>query len=149
MANISWGGTLEITVGIACCFVLYKGFYIGKNIVMSYIGKRVKEELDKRMENEENEESFKPYHTNSAILKIKTGGKNHSVYVPFNRKISTPMLRKKVFLIKDGSRIEISQKPGIPYLICANDLGGQSIEVENMDGDVIHVYSENDIPSCF
>ena len=59
------------------------------------------------------------------------------------------MLRKKVYLIKGEEKIELTQKPGIPYLICASDLGGSSIIVEDLDGNVTNTFGENEIPNCF
>lgn len=128
---------------------LYKAYYYGKYKLQEYVLEKVMEELNNRMKNEEEKESFKPIHTNSAVVKINTGGKDHSVYLPYNRKRSIPMLKSKVYLMKGEEKIEISQKPGIPYLICAADMGGESIIVENLDSEIIHTFSCNEIPDCF
>ena len=129
--------------------LIYQGYKYGRRKLEEYIIQRVMEDLDRRMKREEEEELFKPIHSNSAQIKVKHGGKSHTVYVPYDRKKSTSMLRKRVYLIKDGQKLDISQKPGIPYLICASDLGGDSIVIENLDGDVVHTYSKDQVPNCF
>ena len=133
--------------GIGGIVGVYYGYYTVKNIFVGYVMTKVNEELNKRMEKEEEESSFKPMHTNSAILKINHGGKSHSVYVPYNRKKSVAMMRKRVFLIKGEEKIEITQKPGIPYIICAKDLGGESIVIEDLEGNIVKDYKEDEIPS--
>ena len=124
----------------------YKYAYkYGKDQFYKYVMSKVNEELDRRMETEE--QLFKPVHSNSAVIIVNQAGKKHSVYVPYDRKKSSSMLRKKVFLIKGDEKIDISQKPGIPYLITAKQLGGSSIVVEDLSGDVIKVYNEDEIPN--
>ena len=129
--------------------LIYQGYKYGKRRLEEYIVQRVMEDLDRRMKIEEEEQLFKPIHSNSAQIKVKHGGKTHSVYVPYNRKKSTSMLRKRVYLIKDGEKLNISQKPGIPYLICADDLGGESIIIENLDGDIVRTYKKDEVPNFY
>ena len=123
-------------------------YIYGKRKLEEYIVKRVLKELDNQIENED---MFKPMHKNSAVIKLVSGGKKHSIYVPYNSRKSTTMLRRRVYLLKgetdNPEKIDISQKPGIPYLICARDLGGFSILVENLDGEVVKTYNEDEIPS--
>lgn len=140
---------LYTSTGIIGCFFLYKGYYYSKRKIEEYILKRVLNELNIRMKQEEDNEHFKPIHSNSAVIKVNSGGKSHSVYVPYNRKKSTAMLKNRVYLIKGDEKINISQKPGIPYIVCAEDLGGEFIIIENLDGDVIYKYEKNEIPNCF
>ena len=129
--------------------IVYKGYYYGKRKLQEYVMSKVLDELNNRMEKQDQEEMFKLIHTNSAAVKVTTSGKTHSIYVPYNRKRTTAMLRKKVYLMKDGEKIEIAQKPGIPYLVCAADLGGSEIIVEDLDGNAVHSFAENEIPNCF
>jgi len=123
----------------------YYGYDYGKNKFYKYVMGKVNEELDRRMEKEE--ELFKPVHKNSAVIMVNQAGKTHSVYVPYDRRKSTSMLRKKVFLIKEDEKIDISQKPGVPYLITAKQLGGSEIIVENLEGEVVKRYSEDEVPN--
>ncbi len=59
------------------------------------------------------------------------------------------MIKANVFLLKGDEKIELNQKPGIPYLVSAKDLGGEMIVVENKEGHVLHVYKDDEIPNCF
>jgi len=108
---------------------------------------KVNEELDRRMEADKEQELFKPVHKNSAVIMVNQAGKTHSVYIPYDRKKSSSMLRKKVFLIKENEKIDISQKPGVPYLITAKQLGGQKIVVEDLTGEIIKTYTEDEVPN--
>ena len=137
---ILWLGTAAV-LGTT----VYYGYHYAKKQFYSYVMKKVTEELDKRMEIEE--QHFKPIHSDSALIKVTHAGKSHSVYVPYDRKKSTSMLRKKVYLIKNGEKTDISQKPGIPYLVSAKQMGGKSIIVEDMSGEIIKTYSEDEIPN--
>ena len=135
---------LGISASIGAIYVTY---YYGKRAVYSYVMDKVKEELDKRLEKEETEDLFRPAEKGlSALIKVNHAGKNHNVYVPYDRSKSSSMLRKKVFLIKNGEKIELFQKPGIPYLVSAQDLGGEEIVVENLSGEIVSRYNENEIP---
>lgn len=127
-------------VGVVSIGLVYS---YGKRKVTEYIMGQVLNELNARMEGEE---QFRPVHSNSAVIKVTSGGKTHSIYVPCDKKKSTLMLRRKVYLIKDGEKIDISQKPGVPYLVCAKDLGGEKIIVENLEGEVTQQFTEDQIP---
>ena len=124
-----------------CVCGLYFGYHYGKQYMVSKITEQVMAELDSVNE----DESFKVM-GKTAQVKFDHLGKTHSIFIPYDRKISTSMLRKKVYLIKDDDKIDISQKPGIPYTVCAKDLGGTSIVVENLTGEIIHTYPEDQIP---
>ena len=119
-------------------------YYYGKRKLYSYVMDKVKEELDKRMEDEK--EFFQTFSKKTSRVKIKHAGKVHSIFVPYDRSKSTSLLRKKVFLLKDEHKIDISQKPGIPYLVSAEDMGGQQIVVEDFSGEVMKRYNGNEIP---
>ena len=136
---------ITITGGIiGSSILLYKTYYYGKQKFQKYIMEKVLEELNNRMEIET--EMFKPHSSNSAVINITSGGKNHHVYVPYHIKKATSMLRKRFYLMKNGEKIELKQKPGIPYLVSANHLEGQSIIVEDLEGNIIQTFSESEIP---
>lgn len=129
------------------------GLFYSKNIY-AYIMRKINEEIMKKVNKElnnrlSNENSFKPNKTKSAVISLTHMGKTHSIYLPYDRNKSTSMLTKKVFLIKENEKIDITQKPGIPYLVSAEQLGGESIVVENRDGDVLYTYEKDKIPDCF
>ena len=124
------------------------GVYYGYNYVKSYLNRyiltKVMEELDKRQEKEGI--VFKHLEkTKSAVIVYKHGGKQHKVCVPYDRTKSRTMLRKKVFLVKAGEKIEITHKPGVPYLLSSKDMGGEKILVTK-DNQTIKEYSNEEIP---
>ena len=135
-----WSGVVAtITFGA------YHGYYYAKAKLYDHIIEKVNEKLKNDLEEED---LFKPLHqTSSAMINVKHNGKTHSVYIPYNRRKSTSMLRKKVFLLKGENKEEITQKPGVPYVVCAKDLGGQSIIVEDLEGNFLKSYLEDEIPN--
>lgn len=135
-----------VTISFGIVVGGYYGYEYGKRRFAQYVMGRVSEELNKRMEKEEEQELFKPVHKNSAVIKVTQGGKTHSVYVPYDRRKSTAMLRKKVYLIKDNEKVELSQKPGVPFMVTPSQLGGQAIIFEDMEGNVLKTFTEDEIP---
>jgi hypothetical protein len=123
----------------------YVGYRYAEAWFYSYVMNRVKDEMDKKMKKEDDEEMFRPGER-SAVVRVSSGGKSHSIFLPYDRSKSSSMLRKKVFLIKNGEKIDISQQPGIPYLVSAEHLHGTEIVVENLSGDVLKSFSGNEIP---
>ena len=125
----------------------YMGYRYAERRFYEYVMSRVKDELDKRMRKEDEEEMFRPS-DKSAVIRVSSGGKSHSIFVPYDRSKSSSMLRKKVFLLKmSGEKIDITQKPGVPYLVSAEHLNGTSIVVENLSGDVVRTFDCTEIPS--
>lgn len=129
-----------------------------RSILKNYVMSKVNEELDKRIKSEPGEEAFVQFHKNSSRIRITHAGKSHSIYLPYDRKITTDMVRRKVFLIREKKeqdnktiteKIDISQKPGIPYVVTAAQLGGSYIVIEDHEGNLICKYTENEIPNCF
>ena len=160
MNNVLYTG-LAMGMAYTGYYVVSWGYEKGKEYAKGYVMRKVKEELDKRLDGGENgeESSFKPTHTNSAVIRVSHGGKLETIYVPYDRRKSTSMLRKRVFLIsiipaslddEDKEcrvvRQDITQKPGVPYLVSASHLGGEKIVVENPEGEVIREYSAEEIP---
>ena len=129
--------------GIAGIICVY-GYYYGKRKLYDHIIEKVNEKLDNDINNEN---MFKPLHKNSsAVIEVKHNGKTHSVYIPYDRRKSVSMLRKRVFLLKDDQKEDMTQKPGVPYLVSAKDLGGDSIIVEDLSGEFLKSYTEDEIP---
>ena len=123
----------------------YMGYRYAERRLYEYVMSRVKDELDKRMKKEDEEEMFRPS-DKSAVIRVSSGGKSHSIFVPYDRSKSSSMLRKKVFLIQGDEKIDITQKPGVPYLVCAEQLNGKSIVVENLSGEVVRTFNSTEIP---
>ena len=129
-------------------FIGYKTYVYSERKFYEYVMSRVKDELDKRMKKEDEEEMFRIHHSDkSATIRVSSGGKSHSIYVPYDRSKSTSMLRKKVFLIQsNGQKIDITQKPGVPYLVSADHMNGTQIIVENLSGETVKSFCEAEIP---
>lgn len=67
-----------------------------------------------------------------AIIPYERTATNYKLCVPFRRRMAVSMLDLKAELIfADGSRVDITQQPGIPYGYAAADLGGVEIEITN------------------
>ena len=78
----------------------------------------------------------------SASIVYKHNGINHTLFVPFARPCSIKMTCIQVTLsLANGTKIDITQEPGIPYLCSAVELGGEVITAYNMDTGTSHTYA--------
>ena len=135
-----WGSV----IGFVSIYSSYKGYFYMKEKLYNHIIEKVNEKLKNDIEDED---LFKPLHKNSsAVINVKHNGKTHPVYIPYDRRKSVSMLRKRVFLLKDDQKEDMTQKPGVPYLVSAKDLGGDSIIVEDLSGEFLKSYTEDEIP---
>lgn len=122
----------------------YLFFHYGKTYLNNYILSRVNEELNKNQDQEGI--NFRVFEkSKSAVVLYKYGGKEHKVCIPYDRTKSTNMLRKEVKLIKNEETIDITHKPGVPYLLSSEDMGGDKIIVIK-DNSVIKEYFGDEIP---
>lgn len=133
---------------IGLTYATYQGYKLSKKLIKTkiteYVMNKVKENLDK---DTDNKISFKPIsRTKSAVISFNHLGKVHNIYVPYHRNTSTSMLRKNFYLIKDEEKILLEQKPGIPFLISAESMGGDKIIVEDKDGNIISEFHNDEIP---
>lgn len=84
----------------------------------------------------------------SASIVYKHYGINHTLFVPFSRHYSVKMVcLQGELLYKDGTKIDITQEPGIPYLCSALELGGISITIYNIDTGDTHTYTGDHKPA--
>lgn len=60
-------------------------------------------------------------------------GQSHNIYVPYNSRQIAKMSGHRAFLIKSEQETEITQQPGIPYLVTAEQLGGEQIKIVTLD----------------
>jgi hypothetical protein len=57
-------------------------------------------------------------------------GKTYHFNVPFSRQLMVRSMGLKVYLIQDGGpELDITQQPGLPYLVTAEMLGGTGLKV--------------------
>lgn len=82
---------------------------------------------------------------NSACITYLRYGREYQVNIPYNRHLVAKMSSCKVFLIKGEEKIDITQQPGIPYLMTASMLGGDKIILEK--GDTVIEYGPDQIPT--
>ena len=87
-------------------------------------------------------ESCQIHRDSTASISYVRGGNPYQVVVPFQRRWVAAMVDLKAELMyADGSVLEITQQPGIPYSFTAGDLGGVTIEVTNTSTGAKHSYS--------
>lgn len=83
----------------------------------------------------------------SATLAYCYNGASHTICVPFSRRRSLAMSDLQVILVRnDKSTVNITQQPGIPYLVSADELGGVKINVTNIDSGATFSYEHNLVP---
>ena len=81
----------------------------------------------------------------SAFIVYSRCGKDYMINVPYKRELVTQMSKCKVFLSKNNEMINITQQPGIPYLVSAKMLGGDKI-IMNC-GETVKEFLNDEIPS--
>jgi len=62
-------------------------------------------------------------------------GKSYKLIVPFSRSLSSTMNKCRLYLVSENKEIDITQQPGIPYLVSASQLGGTKIIARFRSGD--------------
>lgn len=93
---------------------------------MGYVTKKIVENMPKI------EDSPAELHLNDSRTAAKLTyfhkNKEHVLYIPYDKKL----LRKVGYTVyheMDGKKVDITQEPGIPYLVTAGSLGGGEIKV--------------------
>ena len=83
----------------------------------------------------------------SATITYKRLGTPHMVHVPYSSLLQSKSVIKdvKVFLLKGDEKIDITQQPGVRYLVSAHMLGGKAMMVTDNE-DMIKYYGEYDVP---
>lgn len=82
----------------------------------------------------------------SATITYTHNGQTHIVIVPYNRRHIRSMSQHQVHLVKGEDTINITHQPGIPYLVTAEELGGDSIVIMNENGNIIKKLDKRSIP---
>ena len=87
------------------------------------------------------------YINNSAMIEYEYFGQKYKLAIPYNRKKLINMANYKAELFfTDKTQINITQQPGIPYILNASDLGGQYIKISNMENGLSIIYDNKHIP---
>jgi hypothetical protein len=83
----------------------------------------------------------------SASIVYERIGQQYIMLIPYNRKYVAAMSQFKAELLRtDNEPVNITQQPGIPYLIHADSLGGHTIRITNQETNVSHEYPHTEIP---
>lgn len=91
-------------------------------------------------EDDTKEESNLIIDKNLAIINYSHNDKNYILHLPYDS-IAAKTRSKRVFAIKEnGEEINITQQPGLPYLITCQHLSAVRIEVRGRDQTVLKTY---------
>jgi hypothetical protein len=83
----------------------------------------------------------------SITVTYEKTGMGYSVFLPFNRAHVLRMNNLQMRLtMANGTSVNITQEPGIPYLCSAAELGGISITAYNIDDETSHEFGLNEKP---
>jgi hypothetical protein len=69
-----------------------------------------------------------------------------TVFVPYDEADKFKYTQKRVFMIKQGEKTEITQMAGVPYLITANDFEADTISVYSVDEGEEQVFDRDTFP---
>lgn len=126
---------LIIIIAIGMCSWTY-----AKPKVMKYVTNKIMQNLPPMEQNPA--ELNLNYNRTSARLNYTHKGKEHILYIPYDKKL----LRKvgyTVFHELNETKVDITQEPGVPYLVTANMLGGGEIKVYK-DDELVNTFKEDD-----
>ncbi|CAH6421715.1 Hypothetical protein HVR_LOCUS1355 [uncultured virus] len=83
----------------------------------------------------------------SASVLYERMGQQYLLLVPYNRSYVAAMTQFKAELLRsEKDSLIITQQPGIPYLVTAEELGGYAIRVTNEDTGLSKEYGKNIAP---
>ena len=143
MENINYfnlGLGLTVIISVPC--IGYLSYLYVKKRIIGYALNKIVDHINEN----NNEQYFKPISKNSAMITFNRLGKIDNVYVPYNRRNSSIMLTKNIYLVKKGEKTLLNQNPGIPFMVSASDLGGEEILVEDKEGNIIKRFEQDEIP---
>lgn len=73
-----------------------------------------------------------------AIITYTRRGRSYNVYLPYHRRRAAHDGNFKVYLLREDKRVDITQQPGIPYFVTAEELGGTGYELyDQTSGDLL------------
>lgn len=81
-----------------------------------------------------------------AIIPYNYVGQKYFIFLPYKLEYVLPMSFLKVELCKRGQCFDITQQPGLPYLVTARELDGDYIKITNIENGKFHVYGPDVLP---
>lgn len=74
-------------------------------------------------------------------------GKEYLVILPYNKSKLVEMCKYNFIAVYDNNnQVEITQQPGVPYLVSSEEIECKEIIVRNNDADVKYVYKKDKVP---
>ena len=70
----------------------------------------------------------------------------YSVNIPYDKRLATRAIGKKVYLICDDCRVDVTHQPGVPYLVKASDIGGNYYIVHDFIDDECTKVDPDELP---
>lgn len=96
-----------------------------------------------KMSQNQSQASFKVNESSkSASIIYSRFGKEYIIMIPYAINYVPHMSQFKVELLRNGKEpLDITQESGIPYLVDAKSLGGESIRITNTETDKVRIYT--------
>lgn len=85
--------------------------------------------------------SYILFNNNHIEISYSCLGEKYFIRLPYNPRNKVKMIQFKAELISGDKKIDITQQPGIPYLINAKDLCGEKIILTNLETGEYHEYT--------
>lgn len=76
----------------------------------------------------------------SALITYSNNSEKYQLSVPYDPQRALEMIFYKATLVNGSETRDITQEPGIPYLLAAKDIGGEYINIENQASGIAFTY---------
>ena len=74
------------------------------------------------------------------LLKYTRDGKRYTLCLPFDHSSIPDMRDKKIYMVHDGIKHDITHEPGIKYIMSPEMFGAEHFEVHNVDTEEIEIF---------
>jgi len=127
--------SLKIILGVSSAITFYYGCKMAKQCYSIY-------QVFKNINHQDQAHIFDNY----IEIPYKHMNINYKVWLPYNHKLVLKMLPYTVTAVKDNQSLNITQQPGVPYLITPYDLNAESIITYNENEDQEDFYYNQIMP---